>query len=93
VTEFSDFVLRYGDFFLKIAIAAGGVVSFVLYLKSEITSLRSDVTQIKDHQKMLMDSITQLNHILTKIAVQEARLNMIEKDIDELRHGQGFVTK
>jgi len=91
VLELSDLFLKYGDFLLKIAIAAAGVFSFVLYLKSEITSLRSDVTQIKEHQKMLMDSITQLNHILTKIAVQEARLNMIEKDIDELRHNKGFI--
>lgn len=91
MNELSDLVTKYGDFLLKIAIAAGGVFSFVLYLKSEITSLRSDVTQIKEHQKMLMEAITQLNVILTKIAVQEARLNMIEKDIDELRHGQGFI--
>lgn len=92
MTDFADFFSKYGDFLLKLAIAAGGVFSFVLYLKSEITSLRSDVTQIKEHQKMLMEAITQLNVILTKIAVQEARLNMIEKDIDELRHGKGWVT-
>jgi len=91
VTDLSEFLSKYGDFFLKLAIAAGGVFSFVLYLKSEITSLRSDVTQIKEHQKMLMDAIHQLNTILTKIAVQEARLNMIEKDIDEIRHGKGMV--
>lgn len=89
--DISEFLSKYGDFLLKLAIAAGGVFSFILYLKSEITSLRSDVTQIKEHQKMLMEAITQLNVILTKIAVQEARLNMIEKDIDELRHGQGFI--
>jgi len=39
----------------------------------------------------LMDSVQQLNAILTKIAVQETRLNMIEKDIDEIRHGKGLV--
>ncbi len=70
----------------------GGIVSFIVYLRTELSQLRLDVTQIKEHQRLLMDSIQQLNSILTKIAVQEARLNMIEKDIDEIRHGKGLVT-
>ena len=89
--DFSDLVVRYGDFLLKLAIAAGSVFAFISYIRTEITSLRSDVTQIKEHQKLLMESIKQLNTVLTQIAVQDARLNMIEKDIDELRHRRGFV--
>lgn len=69
----------------------GSVIAFIVYVRAELISLRLDITQIKEHQKLLMDAIQQLNTILTKIAVQEARLNMIEKDIDELRHGQGFI--
>lgn len=79
------------DNIIKATAIVGGVISFLVYVRTELRQLRADVTQIKEHQKMLMDAIHQLNHILTKIAVQEARLNMIEKDIDELRHGQGFI--
>jgi len=70
-----------------------GIIGFFFWMRSELVSLRVDIVQIKDHQKMLMESLKQLSTILTQIAVQDARLNMIEKDIDELRHGQGLVVK
>ncbi len=79
------------DNIIKGLAVIGGIVSFIVYLRTELSQLRVDVTQIKEHQKMLMDSVQQLNAILTKIAVQETRLNMIEKDIDEIRHGKGLV--
>lgn len=80
------------DNLIKGLAIAGGCISFIVYIRTELTQLRADVTQIKDHQRLLMDAIKQLNTILTQIAVQEARLAMIEKDIDELRHGHGWVT-
>jgi hypothetical protein len=80
------------DNILKVLTIVGGCIGFLLYIKTELTQLRSDVAQIREHQKMLMDAIKQLNNILTQIAVQDARLNMIEKDIDELRHGRGLIT-
>lgn len=79
------------DTFVRVCTIVGSIIAFLVYVRAELISLRSDITQIKEHQKLLMDAIQQLNTILTKIAVQEARLNMIEKDIDELRHGQGFI--
>ncbi len=71
---------------------AGGILGFIIYLRTELLSLRKDMTYIKTHQDSLMDGIKQLNTILTQIAVQEVRLNMIEKNVDELRHGKGFVS-
>lgn len=79
------------DNILKAVAIFGGVISFVVYLRTELTQLKSDVSQIKEHQRVLMDNLKQLNTVLTQIAVQDARLNMVEKDIDELRHGKGFV--
>lgn len=81
------------DNILKGLAIVGGCISFLVYIKTELTQLRADVTQIKEHQRLLMDAIKQLNTILTQIAVQEARLAMIEKDIDELRHYRGFIEK
>jgi len=70
---------------------AAGVIGFFYYLRIQLTHLQADVQQIKEQQKLLMDSLKQLNTILTQIAVQDARINMIEKDIDELRHRKGFI--
>ena len=80
------------DNILRAIAVIGGVISFIVYLKTELSSLRIDVGLIKDKQQMLMDTMKQLNTVLTQIAVQDARINMIEKDIDEIRHGKGMVT-
>lgn len=80
------------DNVLKATAIVGGIISFIVYVRTELVSLRADIAQIKDHQTMLMDNIKQLNNILTQIAVQDVRLSMMEKDIDELRHGRGLVT-
>lgn len=80
------------DNILRGATIVGGVVGFIIYLRTELMSLRKDMTYIKDHQDNLMDGIKQLNTILTQIAVQEVRLNMIEKNVDELRHGKGYIS-
>lgn len=90
-----DWVLPFltADNIIKVIAIFGSIISFVVFIHSKLTQLSSDVSQIKEHQKTLMDSLNQINNILTKIAVQDTRLNMLEKDIDELRHGQGFISK
>lgn len=84
-------ILPYGDFILKSLIAVGACFSFIIYVRTELADLRSNIIKVMEHQKIFMESLKQLNTILTQIAVQDTRLNMIEKDIDELRHGQGFI--
>lgn len=79
------------DNLVKLAAILGGAISFIVFIRNELTQLRSDVTQIKEHQKILMESLKQLNAVLTQIAVQDARINMLEKDIDDLRHKRGFI--
>jgi hypothetical protein len=46
---------------------------------------------MKTRQDDLGEAFTQLGNILTKVAVQDERLNQMAKTIDEMRHGQGFV--
>lgn len=86
-----DFLLQNFDTIVKIVIITFGAFGFFLALKNQISLLRVDVNHIKDNQKSLAEAFSQLGSILTKVAVQDARLQMIEKKIDELSHGQGFV--
>jgi hypothetical protein len=44
----------------------------------EISELKTEVKKVGD--------------VITAMAVHNERLNMLQKDIDELRHGRGFVT-
>lgn len=60
-------------------------------IQNNINGLRNDITHIKENQRSLAEAFTQLGNILTKVAVQDARLQMIEKKLDELAHNKGFV--
>ncbi len=67
----------------------GGLVAFRLGRTTATmqTSLAGQNLAIDD----LKAEIKKLGDVLTKLAVQEQRLNMLDKHIDELRHGEGFV--
>lgn len=86
-----DFFTQNFDSIVKLGLASIAALAFFFALRSDIISLKGDITHIKDNQKQLQEAFTQLGNILTKVAVQDTRLSMIEKKLDELSHGQGFV--
>ena len=86
-----DFILQNYDAIIKIGLLTFGAVGFFIALRNDIYALRGDINNIKESQKSLQEAFSQLNSILTKVAVQDVRLNMIDKKLDELAHGQGFV--
>lgn len=86
-----EFLLQNYDAIIKIALLTFGALGFFLALRNDIIALRGDISHIKDSQRNLQDAFSQLNSILTKVAVQDVRLNMIDKKLDELSHGMGFV--
>lgn len=64
---------------------------FLWRMKSEISLIKADLSHLQDSQKALTEAFSQLGKILTQVAVQDTRINMIEKKVDELSHGQGYV--
>lgn len=86
-----DFIIQNFDSLAKLGLALVAALAFFFALRNDIISLRTDINHIKENQKSLSEAFTQLGNILTKVAVQDARLQMMEKKLDELSHGQGFV--
>lgn len=86
-----DFLFQNFDTIIKVVLLTFGAFGFFWALRNDIISLRGDINHIKDNQKQLQEAFTQLGSILTKVAVQDVRLNMIDKKLDELSHGLGFV--
>lgn len=86
-----DWLFQNLDTVVKFAALAMAALGFFLGLRSELTGIRSDINYIKENQKALSEAFTQLGNILTKVAVQDVRLSMMEKKLDEMAHGQGFV--
>lgn len=73
---------------LQTIVTVGSIVGFIYSMKSEILSIRTDLSNLKDAQKTLNEAFTQFGRILTQVAVQDSRLNMFEKRLDELVHGK-----
>jgi len=86
-----EFLIQNFDSLVKLGLAAIAALAFFFALRNDIISLRIDINHIKENQKSLSEAFTQLGNVLTKVAVQDARIQMLEKKIDELSHYQGFV--
>lgn len=76
---------------LQILVMAATVIGVFYGMRGEVRVLRHDVRHIEKQLEHLSEAFSQLGNILTKVAVQDARLSMIEKHVDELKHGRGFV--
>lgn len=78
---------------LEILMIGAGLITLVNKLQGQITLLRKDLSYIQKSQESLSEAFKQLGTILTQVAVQDTRLSMIEKRVDELAHGEGLINK
>lgn len=76
---------------LTIITVIGSVVTLVYNMKTDISLIKNDVFHLQKSHEALTEAFSQLGKILTSVAVQDNRLTMIEKRLDELSHGKGFV--
>jgi hypothetical protein len=77
----------------QVAAYVVGAAIFVLMLRADIRVLRHDMASMKLRQDALNEAFTSLTTILTQVAVQDNRINRIESDVSELRHGDGYIIK
>lgn len=87
-----DWTINLGHILTTVGMLAAAVSVF-FSLKQEIKMIQSELSHVKEAQKSLSEAFVQLGKILTQVAVQDNRLNMVEKSVDELRHGRGFISK
>lgn len=78
---------------LQVIIMSATVMAIFFGLRGEVRVLRHDVRHLESRFDQLAESFKQIGAVLTQVAVQDTRLSMIEKHIDEMRHGKGFVKK
>ena len=77
--------------FLQMVVMATTVIAVFFGMKSEVKVIRHDVHNIEKQLEHLSESLNRLGTILTQLAVQDARISMIERSIEDFRHGKGFV--
>lgn len=62
-------------------------------MKGDITIVKHDIHYLQESHKALTEAFAQLGKVLTQVAVQDSRMNMLEKRVDELAHGDGMILK
>lgn len=70
-------------------LGGGSLVAFRLGKSSQVVkeAMRQQAAEIA----MLKDEIKELSKLVTEVAVQSKRLDILEQRYEELRHGEGFV--
>lgn len=93
-----DPTVSVGNLIQIVVIVMGGVSVFFA-LRSDVRVIRHDMNNLRERQDALSEAFKQLGDILAKVAVQderligwERRIQSVERTIDELRHGQGFIS-
>ena len=85
-----DWTLNIGTI-VQIVVIAVAALSFVFAVKGDVSTVKENITHIKEELK-------ELRKVLTTQVDHDGRLSRAEKDIatlrddiKELRHGEGFV--
>jgi hypothetical protein len=75
----------------QIAITIVSLAGFFWAMKTDISVIKNNIYHLQETQKTMTEAFSQLGKILTQVAVQDSRINMIEKRLDELAHGKGHI--
>jgi hypothetical protein len=87
-----DYTVSIGNLLTTFTVVSS-VIALLYSMKGDITVVKHDIRYLQSGLKSLTEAFTQLGKVLTQVAVQDQRLNMMEKRVDELAHGDGMVLK
>lgn len=85
-----EYTISIGNILTLVGVI-GSTTALLYTMKGDITIVKHDVHYLQEGLKALTEAFTQLGKVLTQVAVQDNRINMIEKRLDELAHGSGFI--
>lgn len=78
-----DATITIGNVIEISVIAIGGIITIVT-LKNRISEITTDLVDMKQE-------IKKVGEVLIQMAVTDQRVTNLEKDVRELRHGDGFI--
>lgn len=78
---------------LQTIILGTTIYTFLYNMKNQLALMKNDIEHLQQSQESLAEAFKQLGKVLTSVAVQDTRINMIEKRLDELAHGKGIVSQ
>ena len=85
-----DTTITIGNIAEIISIVGGGFL-VVIRMGGDIRVMKADMAHLKTTVNTLTSAFDRLGSVLTQVAVQDTRLINLEKRLDELAHGRGFI--
>lgn len=87
-----DWTVSIGNL-ITVFMVAGSTIALLYSMKGDISIVKHDIHYLQESHKALTEAFAQLGKVLTQVAVQDQRINMLEKRVDEIAHGDGLVIK
>ncbi len=78
---------------LTILGVVGSTMALLYSMKGDIVIVKHDIHYLQESHKAFTDAFTSLGKVLTQVAVQDSRINIMERRVDELSHGDGFIRR
>lgn len=82
--------ITWGTIIQTIALLAGFLGAW-LKIQADLLTVKGDVKSLQSSSDSFSRALQQLSVVLTQVAVQDNRLVNMEKRLDELAHGKGFI--
>lgn len=87
-----DWSLRFGDIVSFLGFALGGL-SVIFMMKSDIRALALKLGFLEEEVEKQSARIGELGNLLTVMGRYEERIGALRRDMDDLRHGRGYIVK
>ncbi len=78
-----DYTISVSNIFTVLCVM-GSTMALLYSMKGDITIVKHDLHYLQESHKSLTEAFKQLGKILTQVAVQDNRINHMEKRLDEL---------
>ena len=78
-----DYTITIGNIIEISVIVSGGLLTLVT-MRNTVNNLKEDMTDMKTE-------IKKVGEVLVKMAVTQTRLDNVEQDIRDMKHGRGFI--
>jgi hypothetical protein len=82
--------ITFGEALTVVSILSGAIGIF-FGMKADVRVVKHDLHALNEKFNTLNSAFSGLSDILTTVAVQDNRLNRLEEDMREFRHGEGMV--
>jgi len=85
-----DWTISVGSIIQVLAIAGGGMLVLVS-MRNTVSVLQRDVASIQVEIKKMGDILTKMAVAETRLDNTDTRLTSLERDVRDLRRGEGFI--